>query len=689
MHGTYNFWLVAASLVVATLASYTALDISGRIASLSRSRMRHIWLAGGAASMGIGIWSMHFIGVLAFELPIRLGYDFKITAGSLGIAVLVSFFALRVITSKRLTARRLVASSVLMGAGIAAMHYTGDAAMRMQPAIVYDPRLFAASIAIAVIASGAALWIAYTLSDANQTNVLVKRMGSALVMGIAITGMHYTGNAAAEFLPGSICGAANDVDAHWLATTIVLFTLAILIITLVLSRFDARTALLAGSVSRLNGQIVRMATFDTLTDLPNRRTMNERIDRAIRNAKHSGGRFAILFMDLDGFKTINDSLGHTVGDEVLKAFARRLQECVRGGDTVARLGGDEFVVMLENLHAPTDAEKMAERILDEMKKGLLVGNHPLQVMPSIGIALFPQDGDTVESMLKHADLAMYEAKRGGRSTYRFFEASMNEAAVRTLQIQQALHEALNGGHFYLLFQPKFRGKSGELAGAEALIRLDHPEIGTLTPLEFIPIAERSGQIVEIGYWVVHETCRQLARWRDEGCPPVKVAINLSPRQLHEADLVENIMMIVRAEGVQSEQIMFEITETVAMQDAPRTIEMIRAFQENGFEIAIDDFGTGYSSLAYLQRFRAKQLKIDRFFTNGLDENGQEGRAIVSAIIALAHSLDMDVVAEGVETGSQLDRLQDMMCDEMQGFLLAMPLSADAFGVMLEQGEVSA
>jgi len=434
MHGTYNFWLVAASLVVATLASFTALDISGRIASLAQSRTRHVWLAGGAASMGIGIWSMHFIGVLAFELPIPLGYDLKITAGSLGIAVLVSFFALLVITSRRLTMKRLVASSLLMGAGIAAMHYTGDAAMRMQPAITYDPLLFAASIVIAVVASGAALWIAHTLSDANQTNVLAKRLGSALVMGLAITGMHYTGNAAAEFLPGSICGAANDIDSRWLATTVVLFTLTILIITLVLSRFDARTALLAGSVSRLNGQIVRMATFDTLTDLPNRRTMNERIDRAIRNARHSDSRFAILFMDLDGFKTINDSLGHTVGDEVLKAFARRLQECVRGGDTVARLGGDEFVVMLEHLHAPTDAEKMAERILDTMKKGLVVGSHPLQVMPSIGIALFSQDGDSVESLLKHADVAMYEAKRGGRSTYRFFEASMNEAAVRTLQI---------------------------------------------------------------------------------------------------------------------------------------------------------------------------------------------------------------------------------------------------------------
>jgi diguanylate cyclase len=689
MHGTYNFWLVAASLLVATLASFTALDIAGRIASISQTRMRHVWLAGGAASMGIGIWSMHFIGVLAFELPIPLGYDLKITATSLGIAIGVSYFALWVIKGARLTIRRLVVSSVAMGIGIAAMHYTGDAAMRMQPAIQYDHVLFALSIVIAVVASGAALWIARTLADATQNNVLAKRAAAALVMGIAITGMHYTGNAAANFLPGAICGAANDIDSRWLATTVVLFTLAILSITLVLSRFDARTSMLAGNVSRLNGQIVRMASFDTLTDLPNRRTMTERIERAIASANTSDGRFAILFMDLDGFKTINDSLGHTVGDEVLKAFSKRLLQCVRGGDTVARLGGDEFVVMLENLVVPNDAEKMAERILEVMRKGIVAAGHPLQVMPSIGISLFPQDGVAVDTLLKHADVAMYEAKRGGRSTYRFFEASMNEAAVRTLQIQQALHDALASNYFYLLFQPKFRGRSGELAGAEALIRLDHPRIGMLTPMEFIPISERTGQIVQIGYWVVRETCRHISRWQAEGRPPVKVAVNLSPRQMTETDLVANMLKIVREQGVRPEMIMFEITETVAMQDAPRTIEMIHAFQENGFEIAIDDFGTGYSSLAYLQRFRAKQLKIDRFFTNGLDENGQEGRAIVSAIIALAHSLDMDVVAEGVETGSQLDRLQDMMCDEMQGFLLAKPLSADAFATLLEAREVNA
>lgn len=684
MQSTYHLGLVVVSLAVATLASYTALDLAGRISTMASARLRHLWLAGGAAAMGTGIWSMHFIGMLAFSLPIPLGYDFAITSYSLIIAMIVSYFALVQVARPTLSARRLVTGGLLMGFGIAGMHYTGMAAMQMQPGIHYRPGLFAASVAIAIAASMAALWIAHTLRDSRQYRVLIKRIGAACVMGVAITGMHYTGMAAADFLPGSICGAARGVNAQWLATTIILFTFVILIVTLILSRFDAHTTFLAGSVSSLNNQIVRLATYDTLTDLPNRRTLNERIERAIQASKLSSRGFAILFMDLDGFKTINDSLGHAFGDEVLKSFAHHLRQCVRNVDTVARLGGDEFVVLAENLGAPRDAERMAEAVLERMREGISTQSQMLQIMPSIGISLYPQDGHSVDELLKHADAAMYEAKRGGRSTYRFFEAHMNEAAMRTLKIQSALHEALGKGYFSLHFQPKFRGDSGDVAGAEALIRLNHPEIGVLAPMDFIPIAERSGQIVEIGYWVVRETCRQIRRWESAGLPSMKIAINLSPRQMGQPDLVAKMLEIVHSEGVVCSQIMFEITETVAMQDAAKTTEMIREFQNSGFEISIDDFGTGYSSLAYLQRFRVKQLKIDRFFTSGLDADGHEGSAIVQAIIALAHSLEMDVVAEGVETTSQLDKLKNLQCDEMQGFLLGKPLTADAFSELLQE-----
>ena len=689
MNTTYDLWLVALSLAVAALASYTVLDISARISLLGTTRLRRVWLAGGAVAMGLGIWSMHFVGMIAFSLPIALGYDAVITGASLVIAIGVSYFALRIIAGRSMSTRRLVVGGTLMGLGIASMHYTGMAAMRMQPGIEYDPVVFAASIAIAIGASIAALWIARNLSQVGQTKLVQKRIAAALVMALAITGMHYTGMAAAHFPLGTICGAAKGVNSQWLATTVTLFTFAILIVTLMLSRFDARASMLAGSVSQLNGQVLRMATYDMLTDLPNRRTLTERMENAVTIARRNNGIFAVLFLDLDGFKMINDSLGHSAGDEVLKAFAQRLLQCVRGGDTVARLGGDEFVVLLTGIQSAADADLMAASVIERMLKGVWTDGQPLQVVPSVGISLYPQDGDNVEALIKNADAAMYEAKRGGRGTYRFFEASMNEAATRTLQIQHALRDALELGYFSLNFQPKFNGRSGDLVGAEALLRMNHPVLGPLAPMDFIPIAERSGQIVAIGAWVLQEACRQLHAWELAGLPKVKVAINLSPRQLLQADLVEKLLEIVRRENIACEQIMFEITETVAMQDAPKTIEMIHAFQSNGFDIAIDDFGTGYSSLAYLQRFRVKQLKIDRYFTNGLDAPGDEGSAIVSAIIALAHSLDMDVVAEGVETASQLDKLQSMMCDEIQGFLVGRPLTADAFGqLMIDRGAVS-
>jgi diguanylate cyclase (GGDEF)-like protein len=692
MLSSYNPALVALSIAVATLASFTALDLAGRISLLAAARQRRLWLAGGAAAMGVGIWSMHFIGMLAFSLPIPLGYDLPITGASLGIAIVVSYFALAVVTQRTLTPRRLVIGGILMGFGIAGMHYSGMAAMRMTPAIHYRAGLFAASLAIAIGASLAALWIAHTLRDSKQRRILAKRIGAAAVMGLAITGMHYTAMAAADFPADAICGAlsgadpsvASSANTQWLATTVILCTFGILLVTLILSRLDARATFLAGSVTTLNNQIVQLATFDTLTGLLNRASLTEGAERAIHVSRARNTLFAILFMDLDGFKTINDSLGHAFGDEVLKAFAQTLQQCVRAADTVARLGGDEFVILAESLATPQDAAQLAEDVLARMRHGIVADGQPLQVMPSIGVALFPQDGDSVDALLRHADAAMYEAKRDGRSTYRFFEARMNEAALRTLKIQRALHEGLGKGYFSLHFQPKFRSENGSVAGAEALIRLDHPEIGQLAPMDFIPIAERSGQIVQIGYWVVRETCRQIRQWQAAGLPPLKVAINLSPRQMQQQDLVATLLDIVRTEHVQSEQLMFEITESVAMQDAPKTIAMIREFQKNGFEISIDDFGTGYSSLAYLQRFRVKQLKIDRFFTNGLDDNGHEGRAIVSAIIALAHSLEMDVVAEGVETTSQLDKLRDMQCDELQGFLLGRPLTADAFSALIHE-----
>jgi EAL domain-containing protein (putative c-di-GMP-specific phosphodiesterase class I) len=290
----------------------------------------------------------------------------------------------------------------------------------------------------------------------------------------------------------------------------------------------------------------------------------------------------------------------------------------------------------------------------------------------------------VEDLLKNADTAMYDAKHHGRNTFRFFHADMSEAAARTLEIHRGLAEALEKNYLSLHFQPKFRGPNREMVGAEALIRWEHPELGDIPPREFIPVAERTGQIVPIGNWVIREVCRHIEWWKQAGLPLVKIAINLSQEQLQRPDYVDHVLEITRVEGVEPQWVMFEITESVAMRNPELTTSMIARFQMSGFDIAVDDFGTGYSSLAYLQQFRVKQLKIDRFFTDGLDRHGREGVAMVSAIIALAHALNMVVVAEGVETQTQLTQLNDLACDQMQGFLLAPPLTAREFERMLRR-----
>jgi diguanylate cyclase (GGDEF)-like protein len=692
MHGSYNFYLVALSLLVAMFASYTALDLAGRIRSIHVSaRKRFAWLVGGAVAMGLGIWSMHFIGMLAFQMPIKLGYDARITGYSLLIAILISGFALHVVTRDELGRKRLAAGGVLMGLGVAAMHYTGMAALRMQPAITYSTGLFWTSIGIAIVASWAALWIAFTLREGNHSYLLLKRCGAGFVMGLAIAGMHYTAMGAAMFHGGAMCGTSNGVSTSWLAFTVTASTLCVLTMTLIYSMLDARydlqefqlkasleRAKLNASLADVNERLLTLATEDALTGLPNRSALIERLERAILDARRNGTAFTLMFMDLDGFKTVNDSLGHTVGDRLLKAFSRQLVHGVRREDTVARLSGDEFVVLLERISFQQDVAPIAEGILNRMQQDFVIDATPLRVTASIGIAIYPGDGESVEDLLKNADTAMYEAKHQGRNTYRFFHAGMSEAAARTLAIQRGLAEALEKNYFALHFQPKFRGPNREIVGAEALIRWQHPKLGDIPPLEFIPVAERTGQIMSIGTWVIAEVCRHIKRWKREKFPLVKIAINLSQEQLRKSDYVETVLAMTGAEGIEPEWIMFEITESVAMRNPELTSEMIRRFQLYGFDIAVDDFGTGYSSLAYLQQFRVKQLKIDRFFTEGLDRHGQEGVAMVSAIIALAHALDMVVVAEGVETQTQLAQLSHLQCDELQGFLLAPPLSAEDF-----------
>jgi len=693
MPGSYSPLLVAVSLAVAVLASYTTLNVAERIRSIAVSaEKRRYWRLGGAAAMGTGIWSMHFIGMLAMQMPMEIGYDPALTALSLVIAVGVSWFALLTVTGSELTHRRLAVGGSLMGLGVAAMHYTGMAAMRMSPRLHYRTGLFLISVGVAIVASWAALWIAFTLRGDGRSARWMRGMAS-VAMGAAIAGMHYTGMAAAVMPAHAICSSLDGVSAGWLAFAVTGSSLCVLAVTLVISildtQFDRQSLQLNTTLNEVNRQLLTMATEDTLTGLPNRNSYMQRAEKAVACSRETGRPFAVMFMDLDGFKGINDSLGHSAGDKLLKSFAESLTRLVRRGDMVARLGGDEFVLLVEGVAGMTELEIIAGSILERMQKEFVVDESLLRVTTSIGIAAFPAHAESVEGLLQCADLAMYEAKQSGRNTFRFYDAKMRAAAARTLQIRHGIAAALRRNELFMVFQPKFAGIGRNLAGAEALIRWTHPEMGLIPPAEFIPIAEQTQQIGEICDWVIANVCRQMRLWDAEGLEPVRIAINLSAEQMRQPGLVGRLRLGVEGAGVRSDRIMFEITETVAMRDPDLTAKIIEEFQSAGFDVAIDDFGTGYSSMAYLQQFRVRQLKIDRFFTNGLDSHGEEGLAIVAAIIELAHSLQMVVVAEGVETETQLEKLDQLRCDEVQGFLLARPLSSVDFVEFMRQRRTTA
>jgi len=685
--GSYSPTLVVISLCVAILASYTALDLTGRI-STAKGRAVHLWTAGGACAMGIGVWSMHFIGMLAFNLPIDLGYDLGITLLSLLISILSCGFALWLVSQPQMPAWQLAFGALAMGAGISAMHYTGMAAMRMLPGIDYDPTLFGTSLLIAVGASGAALWIAFRLRRKGPYVRLI-RSGAAVIMGIAIVGMHYTGMAAAQFADGSFCGAAQTgLNGKGLDNLVLITTLAVLSIALLTSILDARleerTASLAHSLTEANRELTQLALHDTLTGLPNRILLADRIDQAMSRVDGEGGCFALMFIDLDGFKPVNDAFGHHMGDQLLREVSLRLREDLRTQDTLARIGGDEFVLLVQ-LGEQNDAMNLAGRQVALISRSFRVAEHELQISASVGIALYPGNGQSAHELLMNADAAMYHAKNAGKNGYRFFDASMNGNARKQLQLLQDLRAAVEEEQFSLHYQPKFDASNGRPVGAEALLRWEHPTQGMLLPDKFIELAEKTGLIIPIGDWVLNEACRQMREWYVQGYTDWRIAVNLSALQFCHTGLVQSVARALATHRLPANNLTLEITETTAMNDADASMTVLQELSEMGVDLSIDDFGTGYSSLMYLKRLPANELKIDRGFVRDLERDSDDA-AIVSAIVALGQALGLRIVAEGVETGMQQDFLTQLGCDSLQGYLLGHPLPAERFMVEIHRSE---
>lgn len=793
VHGTYDSLLVIFSYIIAVMASYTALDLAGRV-STSKGGTKLSWLMFGAASMGMGIWSMHFVGMLALKLPFPIKYDLVIVLISVIAAIGAAFTALYVVGRSELSRSQLLAGGLLLATGITIMHYVGMSAMLIH--ITYNPIIVMLSILIAFVASIAALWLSFYFRKDRQKGQWWKKLGSGAIMGAAIVGMHYTGMVAANFHSSNKTALFLGVilDQTWLAYIIALgifFTLGLSLFGIYISKrfahkdseieqnekwykslyensqdgivsvdlqyrvtshntnalkitgfsskqvmhqlistlsgiivyedqervkqmfqrsfagetLNHETAIIREDGMRIelnvahvpvvvDGEVVgsyiifkditaekraqmkvnHLAFHDELTGLPNRRKFNQAIAETIEQSSTSDSHFAVMVLDIDRFKMINDSLGHMVGDQFLQEVSGRIQQAIAGQDVMlARMGGDEFTLLCRNYETQDTIKRLAEQIISCIQAPYRLKDSDFYVSASIGIALFPSHGQDAVQLLKNADTAMYEVKKKGKNDYQFFTGELDRVLQEKIELEGDLRKAIERGELLLHYQPQIRTEDRAMIGMEALVRWQHPTRGLLSPGVFIPLAEETGLIYEMGTWVLREACKQMRMWHVQGGPLIPISVNLSSQQFHQPKLADYIMAILQETGLEPKYLELEITESMMM-DAALSSSILNQLNEYGIRISLDDFGTGYSSLSYLKMFPIQKVKIDRSFIRDITNNSDD-RAIVSTIIAMAMHLNMEVIAEGIETKDQLDILTDNSCRKIQGYYFSKPLSA--------------
>ncbi|SFF38049.1 PAS domain S-box-containing protein/diguanylate cyclase (GGDEF) domain-containing protein [Paenibacillus algorifonticola] len=799
LHGTYDSSLIIFSYIIAVLASFAALDLAEKV-GISTGRKRWLGITMGAVILGMGIWSMHFVGMMAFSLPVVVAYDLIVVLLSLLAVIVAAFAALYVIARDELKIGRLLAGGLLLATGVSVMHYIGMEAMLIQ--IHYDPLLFLLSIFIAFAASVTALWLVFYFRKTSKQAMLWKKLSAGMIMGAAIAGMHYTGMIAATFSSNIKTAIffemvlANKLLAYVITAGSVITCMMSLLVLFVSKRLESKetqldehekwykslfdnnldgiisvniqgeiigfnpaaleitgltseqllhqpiklllpyiapdqldhtvamfTKAFQGEAQRYTSAILRngeervdisvvsapvivggavvgiyviakdiseekqaeekvkyLAFHDELTGLPNRRMFNKVLDEEIERTKPAGEEiredhsiFAVMVLDIDRFKMINDSLGHSYGDLFLQEMGNRIRSSVDGYNVLlARMGGDEFTLMVPHSDAGIVTE-IAEKIIHAIQLPYRLKESDFYVSASIGIALYPQHGMDTSQLLKNADTAMYEVKKKGKNGFQYFSAELNDKLQSKIELEGDLRKAVELNELELYYQPQIRAEDERMIGIEALVRWNHPTKGVLSPGIFIPIAEETGIIYELGTWVLREACRQMRKWHLAGGPLIPVSVNLSSQQFHQPYLADYVKDILRETGLEPHFLELEITESMMM-DASVSTAILNQLNEFGVRISLDDFGTGYSSLSYLKMFPIHKVKIDRSFIRDITENDND-KAIVSTIISMAQHLNMEVIAEGIETKAQLDILTDKDCEKIQGYYFSRPLSA--------------
>ncbi|RPH26324.1 bifunctional diguanylate cyclase/phosphodiesterase [Citrobacter youngae] len=673
LHVSWDPVLIGISFIVAFIASFIALDSAGKVA-ISNRRESTFWRLSGGATLGMGIWSMHFIGMLAMKMSMPINYHFSLTAFSFLIALISATLAINIaISGQTLSTRRLIVATSLLSTGVVTMHYVGMVAIVEHVAIRWQFSLILLSVVIAIIASGIGLWLAFHLRQ-NTRRALINRLIAALVMALAIASMHYTGMGAATFTHFGHT-AHDGLSTLELSIWVCAVTLVILGIMLVISMVDSqlRTSRLADNLHQLNCQLEHQVHFDALTGLANRTQIDVCLQTCLRHSKLHQQHFALVFIDLDRFKIVNDTWGHHIGDQLLISSTQRIYNCLEDTMTLARLGGDEFILLVPNSNREAISVLMT-RIASAVKEPFTLFGHTIRVSLSAGSSLYPEHGSTLHELKVKADTAMYHVKQAGRNGWAIYTPEMEAIADTPPTFLQELSQALERNQFELWYQPKYTAGDRSLTGFEALLRWHHPERGILLPAEFLPALEETGLIIPVGTWVLQQACGQLYQWKSQGHTEWTLAVNLSPAQFEQPDIVDIVCNALAQYQLSPAHLTLELTESTALKNLKRSVEVLNAFADLGITVSIDDFGTGYSNILMLKSLPARELKIDRIFVKDISENSKNTK-IVSTIIDIAHSMNMRVVAEGIETQEQETLLTQMGCGVLQGFLYAKPLPA--------------
>lgn len=671
----YDSTWVIASILVAVATCYAAVSMEELVFKAAYKKLEKSILVTSGLTLGLAIWAMHFIGMLASHLPEGYHFDISLTVLSYLIGATASVFAVWLTTRPTLPMPRLILGALFLGLGISGMHYTGMLALSVEHhQLRYDPLLVICSVLIAVCGSGLSCLFVFKYKTAVKYKTALKAV-VAILMAFSIVGMHYTGMAATYFDTGfaEALGSAHTEQAV-LLFSIIFITSLVFVAGFAVAVLEARLEERNQQLVRINKELATHSLHDSLTKLPNRLYLTDYAEVIFNHHRLREEKAAFLYVDLDRFKSVNDAFGHHIGDQLLIQMANRLHEKLSSSHKLFRIGGDEFVLISENTDV-NQAMLLAEEVLHFIQEAYLIATKEINISASLGIAMYPEHGTNLQDLLINADVAMLASKEQGRNTFTVFHSTTDQQDVRSQsKLINDLYKAVDEQQFVLFYQPKFTANY-KVCGIEALIRWKHPSLGLLTPQMFIEGAEKTGLIIPMGYWALEQACQQIQKWERSNTPFYPIAVNLSALQFENKKLFNVLEQLLEQYQIQPHNLILEITESTAMHHIDSSIRTLERLRKLGIRIAIDDFGTGYSSFLYLKDLPVDELKIDRGFLIDLQPNSKE-EAILESIIHLAARLGLIVTAEGVETQQQADILTNLGCNQLQGYLLGMPVNVE-------------